>query len=262
VARLLEQKAEAVWCRMADREGVDPQPGSVEEAARLQRHEVQFQAGALPAPDDVAQQGGGEAQGMRAGMDGEALRGAPQPERAGEAAEAQDVVEMAMRKQHLVQPPEAQPRLHDLSLRALAAIDEEAVGALVHEDGRKASFGGRHGGGGAEEGDLEHWGVNRSVAPSIAPRRPARRGRLVGARLRRAQMRPDLADLGEQPFQRRRDALEGDLAALLGAGAPDVGIIARRSRRRHLVSFVGHGCAPSSSLSAGVNACGPGKIAA
>ena len=76
--------------------------------------------------------------------------------------QAQDVVEVTVGDQDAVEALEAQARLEDLALGALAAVDQEAVLVVDDHLGGEAAPDGGGRSGGAEEDDFEQEG-NPSV---------------------------------------------------------------------------------------------------
>ena len=84
------------------------------------------------------------------------LHGFPAPKRAGQSAQAEDMVEMPVRQQDVVQPLEANAAAQELPLGAFAAIDQEAVFAVNQHRCRQPTLCRRSGGGGAEKDQFEH----------------------------------------------------------------------------------------------------------
>src|SRR4030065_2798021 len=62
---------------------------------------------------------------------------------------------MPMGDEDAIEAPEADARTQDLSLRPLAAVDQEPVVAETHHLGRKAAMNGRGGGGWPEKNDVK-----------------------------------------------------------------------------------------------------------
>ena len=68
-------------------------------------------------------------------MDRQPVGAAPQVERPRQTAQPQQVIQVPMGQQNLVQPPEAQSAGHQLALGSLAAIDQETVASMLHQQG-------------------------------------------------------------------------------------------------------------------------------
>ncbi|MCX6036350.1 MAG: hypothetical protein NTW99_00340 [Chloroflexi bacterium] len=82
--------------------------------------------------------------------------GFPAHERGEQTGQAEDVVQVAMRDENVVQVPEADAGLQDLTLGALAAVNEEAEFVVLDDLRRKPALGRRGGCRGAEENDFKH----------------------------------------------------------------------------------------------------------
>ena len=121
------------------------------EFAQLQRH-----GGLVAAQHHAIQQVMDAVQRGAAAVDLQLLDRLPAQERGEQAAQTQDVIEMAVREQDTRQALKAGARLQDLALRALAAVHQETI-FVVRDDLRGKSPLGRRGGGGrAEEQYFEH----------------------------------------------------------------------------------------------------------
>ena len=80
----------------------------------------------------------------------------PPSERGRDAAQTQDVIEMAMREQNAIQILESHPTLQDLPLRAFRAIQKKTI-ALVDEQRRgHIPFRAGRGRRGAKETQFKH----------------------------------------------------------------------------------------------------------
>jgi hypothetical protein len=96
----------------------------------------------------------------------------PQAKRGKQAGNTEHMVEMTVREQDTIEPPEAGAAAQELTLRAFAAIDEDAVTSGLDQKARMVTLGGGNAGGCAKEGEREH---QRKTFPSrsiIAPAQP------------------------------------------------------------------------------------------
>jgi hypothetical protein len=173
---LVEQEAEVAAAAMLDRERHDVEVAGALDRARLELDVVDGDRDLVAAQDD-AHEVADAIQRRAAAVDRDAIDRLPARERADQPAEPEDVVQVAVREQHRVEPLEAQPAAQDLTLRALAAVDQPALVAIHDDDGRQPAphAGGR--GGGAQECDLEHGLTALSDGADRWPVRPRRRAR-------------------------------------------------------------------------------------
>ncbi len=130
----------------------------LKQQTRLHLIQLDAHIGNLPWPKDNLHQRLHTRQGKRPAVDVQFLQRLPAPQRAGQPAQAQDVVEVTVGEQNLVEPAETQARAQQLALRAFAAVDHEAVLVGQHERRRKPALHRRGGGGCAEKDEFEHDG--------------------------------------------------------------------------------------------------------
>ena len=83
--------------------------------------------------------------------------------------QAQDVVGVEMRHEHLPELDQAHGGPQQLALRAFGAIEEEPLASPPHEQGGRSSLGRRHRAGGAEKDDVEIHGAILGLGPSSHP---------------------------------------------------------------------------------------------
>jgi len=76
----------------------------------------------------------------RAAMNGHHVRGLPQAQRREETGDAEHVIEMSVRQQDAIEPPEAGAAAQQLALRALAAINQDALARGLHQEGRMVAL--------------------------------------------------------------------------------------------------------------------------
>jgi len=91
---------------------------------------------ALGRPEDNAHQFPHAAQGSHPAVDLHLLHGLPAAEGRGQAAQPEDVIQVAVRQQDALEPLEPEPTAQDLPLGPLAAVDQEAVLAMKQQRGR------------------------------------------------------------------------------------------------------------------------------
>src|SRR6186713_2519029 len=100
------------------------------------------------------------------------------------------MIEMTMRQQDAIEPPKAGTTAQQLALRALAAIDQDALACHLHQKGRMVALRRGNAGRGAEKCQGEHGGHASSgtlagLSASNATRAAARTGRSTRRRARR-----------------------------------------------------------------------------
>ena len=83
----------------------------------------------MPGEDDLKQQVTDAAQCGPAAVDVDVVEVFPAGQRTDQAAQAEDVVEVAVGQQHRVKPLKAQTAAQNLALRALAAVEQLS---LIH----------------------------------------------------------------------------------------------------------------------------------
>jgi hypothetical protein len=110
----------------------------------------------VPGEDDLEQQIADAAQCGPAAVDVDVVEVLPAGQRTDQPAQAEDVVEVAVGQQHRVEPLEAQAAAQNLALRALAAVEQEAVVAVQNEVAGQPPRDGRRGRGRAEKYDFKH----------------------------------------------------------------------------------------------------------
>lgn len=66
-------------------------------------------------------------------MDGEELFASPQPERREQAGDPKYMVEMRVREEQAMKPPQAGAAAQQLALRAFSAVDQNSVAACLHK---------------------------------------------------------------------------------------------------------------------------------
>jgi hypothetical protein len=102
----------------------------------------------------------------RAAEDVEFLQRLPAPQRARQPAQPQDVVQVAVGEENLVEATEAQAGAQQLALRALAAVDHEAVFVGHHQRRREAALHRRRGSRCTEKDEFKH---DSASVPDDAP---------------------------------------------------------------------------------------------
>ena len=141
---------------MEDREGRHREIIRLEENARLDLVQVEGH-GCLPAAQHHAvEQVMDAVERPFATENIQFLDGFPAHECGEQAGQAEDVVEMTVGDENVVQVPEAEAGLQDLTLGALAAVNEEAEFVVLDDLRRKPAPGRRGGGGGAKEDNFKH----------------------------------------------------------------------------------------------------------
>src|ERR1041384_4981764 len=147
--------AEALGAAMLYREAADAElPGREGWAGlqfdKLQRHRRarQREEASEILPDKTHR--------LAAAADPQSLAQIHEAQRCDEAAQAQHMIEMGMRQQHMAEPAKAAAGAEHLPLRPLAAIDQEPLAAGLDQHRRQAAFGRGRAGRGPEKGHLEH----------------------------------------------------------------------------------------------------------
>ncbi|CDX37672.1 hypothetical protein MPLA_2130009 [Mesorhizobium sp. ORS 3359] len=113
-------------------------------------------------------------------MDGQEIVTLPQPECREQAGDSKDMVEMRMREQQAMKPPEARAAAQQLALRAFPAINQKSVASGLDEQGRVVSLGRGYAGRGAKKRQFEDHGASlaREQQGLKAGRQPFPRGQV------------------------------------------------------------------------------------
>ncbi len=111
---------------------------------------------ANPSPDNAKDQFGHAVQRRLPAVNIDMLQRFPAPQCGEQAAQPQDMVQVAMGQQNGVQLPEAKPAAQDLPLRPLAAVDEKAILPIEQHLRGEAAMERRRGSGGTQENQFKH----------------------------------------------------------------------------------------------------------
>jgi hypothetical protein len=152
----LEGEAETIRIAVTDRETPDGKFACVGDQAFRQTDQLQRDRRSSFAPqpgkhpyDDV--------KCVRSAMDRHLIGALPQTKGRKEAGNTEHVVEMAMSQQQPVKPSEARACAHQLALRTLSAIHQDALISCFDEKTRVIAFGRRNTRRRSQEGEREHW---------------------------------------------------------------------------------------------------------
>lgn len=151
----LEGKTKTVGVAVADRKAIDGEVAGVEDLAFGQRREFDRNRRPARAPQ-ACEHADDDIERARPGMNGHHLGAPAQAQCREQAGDAEHVVEMAMRQQDAVEPPEACATAQQLALRALAAIDQDALARGFHQKRRMVALRRGNAGRGAEKRQGEH----------------------------------------------------------------------------------------------------------
>jgi hypothetical protein len=121
-----ERKREAFGVAMTHTETVDGELAGVEDPPLRQRNELQRDGRPSLAPES-GEHPDDDVERPRAAVDRHDIGALPQPQRRKQTRNAEHVVEMAVRQQEPVEPSEASAASEQLALRALPAVDHDAV---------------------------------------------------------------------------------------------------------------------------------------
>ena len=144
----------------------DPVAVALELVVRLELHELDREG----HPSDHRIEQLEQARQAARPVDGERALALPQRERLQHPRQAEHVVRVEVRDEQLLELDQPD-RAHQLPLRALAAVDQQAIAAAPNERGGQPAPRARRGAGGAEEENVE---VHRGP---MLTRRRARGGR-------------------------------------------------------------------------------------
>jgi len=129
--------------------------------ARLDLVELDLNGGASATQDYAMEQVVDAFQGPASAEDLDALDSFPTGEGGNQSGQTKDMIQVTVRDQDAVQAFEPQPRLHDLSLCSLTAIDQEAVLVMDNNLGRQPATGGRRRSGCTEKNNFKQEGLFR-----------------------------------------------------------------------------------------------------
>src|SRR5690242_8564606 len=150
-----EAEAETVGVAVTHRKTVDGEIARVEHRSRRQRNELE-RNGRPPLAPESRKHPDHDIEGAGTPMDRHDLAAPPQAQRREQPGDAKHMIEMGVRQQQPIEPSEACAAPQQLALRALAAIDHDAMPACFHEQSRMIALRRWHAGGGAEESQVEH----------------------------------------------------------------------------------------------------------
>jgi hypothetical protein len=127
----LERKREAFGVAMTHTETVDGEFVGVDDPPLSHRNELQRDWRPSLAPES-GEHPDDDVERPRATVDRHDIGALPQPQRRKQTRNTEYVVEMAVRQQEPVEPPEASAAPEQLALRALPAVDHDAVAPGLH----------------------------------------------------------------------------------------------------------------------------------
>ena len=169
---VLEQHVAVRLAAVRDRHGGDPVAVPLEHLARLELADVAARTRRDRATRAIEREQLGQAPGT---VDRQRRLAAAQVERFQQPREAEPVVRVEVRDEHLVDVDQPD-RPEQLALRALAAVDQDPLAAPADQDRRQAAASGRHRAAGAREEDREIHARSVSVErDELEPERGRRR---------------------------------------------------------------------------------------
>ncbi len=153
---LLEGEAEAAGPSMHHRERLQLEVLVLEERPRLDHVQIDPSASGISRPKDHVHESLHPGNGRRAAENVQLFQGFPTAQGAGQPAQPQDVVQVAMGKEDAIQPSKAQATAQDLALSALSTVDHESVFVHHHQRGGESPVDGRSRCGRAEKDEFKH----------------------------------------------------------------------------------------------------------